>query len=163
VQVVRRIGICVVLLSGWLATSQAVAACRTAQSGGHSFDTRLTPGPSRLCRMTVDVFDGRACGTTPRWSALLPCDQTEHMAISDRGRLISILAPIAKRRDLNAVRVTWSRERWAWVTLDKLAGGKPFKGPVRLTFEGDALKLAADRTVVIPFETVRQLASTLAD
>ena len=85
------------------------------------------------------------------------------MAISDRGRLISILAPVAKRRDLNAVRVTWRRERWAWVTLDKLAGGKPFKGPVRLSFEGDALKLVADRTVVLPFETVRQLASTLAD
>lgn len=113
--------------------------------------------------MTVDVFDGRACGATPRWSALLPCDQTERMAISDRGRLVSILAPVAKRRDLNAVRVTWSRERWAWVTLDKLAGEKPFKGPVRLSFEGDALKLAADRTVVLPFETVRQLASALAD
>jgi hypothetical protein len=163
VSIVRGIGILALLVLGSLFASVAAAACRTSVSGGHSFDTRLTPGPNRLCRMTVDVFEGKACGATPRWSALLPCDQTERMAISDRGRLISILAPVAKRPDLNAVRVTWSRERWAWVTLDKLAGGKPFKGPVRLGFEGDALKLSADRTVVIPFETVRQLASSLAD
>jgi hypothetical protein len=85
------------------------------------------------------------------------------MAISDRGRLISILMPVAKGHDLNVVRVTWRADRWAWVTLDKLAGPNPFKGPVRLAFEGDALKLTADRTVVIPFETVRQLASVICD
>ena len=47
--------------------------------------------------------------------------------------------------------------------VDKLAGGKPFKGQIRLTFEGDALKVVADRTVVIPFEEVRRLASSVAD
>jgi hypothetical protein len=163
---VRGIGLRVVFVvafSAVLGAPEAAAACRTSAAGGYSFDTRLTPGPNRLCRMTVEVFEGRSCGPAPKWNALLPCDQTEHMAISDRGRLISILAPIAKRRDLNAVRVTWSRERWAWVTLDKLAGEKPFKLPVKLSFEGDALKLVADRTVVIPFETVRQLGSSLAD
>lgn len=160
--VMRPIGLLVLLLAPLLA-AEALAACRVSASGNHSFDTRLTPGPARVCRMTVDVFEGRACGATPRWHALLPCDQTERMAISDRGRLISILTPVAKRRDLNVVRVTWSADRWAWVTLDKLAGGKPFKGPVRLAFEGDALKLAADRTVVLPFETVRQLASVIGD
>jgi hypothetical protein len=30
-------------------------------------------------------------------------------------------------------------------------------------FEGDALTLPADRTVVIPFETVRKLASVIGD
>jgi hypothetical protein len=161
----QRIGVLALLLAGLFVAAEAAAAaaCRVSASGNHAFDTRLTPGPVRVCRMTVDVFDGRACGPTPRWHALLPCDQTEHMAISDRGRLISILTPLAKRRDLNAVRVTWSADRWAWVTLEKLAGPKPFKGPVRLTFEGDALKLAADRTAVIPFETVRQLASVMPD
>ena len=159
----RRVGFAVVLLCGLLGGSGAAAACHTSASGAHSFDTRLTPGPGRLCRMTVDVFDGRSCGAEPRWHALLPCDQTERLAISDRGRLISILASVPKHRALNVLRVTWSAERWAWVTLEKLAGGKPFTGTVRLAFEGDALKVTADRTVVIPFETVRQLASVLAD
>ena len=85
------------------------------------------------------------------------------MAISDRGRLIPLLTPLAKRRDLNVVRVTWRADRWAWVTLDKLGGATPLRLPVRLAFQGDALKLTADRTVVIPFETVRQLASSLGD
>jgi hypothetical protein len=152
-----------VLLVGVLVAFEAVAACRASAGGAHSFDTRLAPQPNRLCRMNVDVFEGRACGNTPRWHVLLPCDQTEHLAISDRGRLISVLAPVAKRRDLNVVRVTWSADRWAWVTLDKLGAGKPFKLPARLSFEGDALKVAADRTAVIPFETVRQMASTLGD
>ena len=144
--------------------ADAAAACRASASGAFSFDTRFTPGPARVCRMTVDVFEGRACGATPKWKALLPCDQTEHMAISDRGRLVSILAPVVKRRDLNVLRVTWNADRWAWVTLDKLARGKPaFKLPLKLSFEGDALKVAADRTVVIPFETVRQMASVLPD
>jgi hypothetical protein len=159
----RCIAIWALLLSGLLGAAEAGAACRVSASGNHSFDTRLTPGPARVCRMTVDVFDGRSCGPTPRWQALLPCDQTEHMAISDRGRLISILAPLVKRRDLNVLRVTWRADRWAWVTLDKLSGPRPFKLPVHLAFEGDALKLTADRTVVIPFETVRQLASVLGD
>ncbi len=159
----RRAGIWALLLPGLLVAADAVAACRVSASGNVSFDTRLTPGPARVCRMTVDVFDGRSCGPTPRWHALLPCDQTERMAISDRGRLISLLTPLAKRRDLNVVRVTWRADRWAWVTLDKLGGPTPFRLPVRLAFQGDALKLTAERTVVIPFETVRQLASSLGD
>jgi hypothetical protein len=155
--------ILVVLLAGALVAGEASAACRVSAQGNYSFDTRLHPGPARVCRMTAEVYDGPSCGTTPRWRAVLPCDQTKLMAISNRGRLISILAPVATRRDLNAVRVTWRVDRWAWVTLDKLAGKNPFKGPVRLAFEGDALKLTADRTAVIPFETVRQLASVLPD
>src|SRR3978361_341272 len=83
-----------VLFVGLLTAGEAVAACRTSASGNYSFETRLRPGPGRLCRMTVEVFDGRSCGPTPRWQALLPCDQTQRMAISDRGRLVSILTPL---------------------------------------------------------------------
>jgi hypothetical protein len=161
-QGVRRTGLWIVLL-GLLAAPDARGACRASASGSHSVDTRLRTGPDRLCRMAVSVFAGRSCGGTARWEALLPCDQTKAMTISDRGRVVSILTPVAKRGDLNAVRVTWGPSKYAWVTLDKLSGGKPFKGPVRLSFEGDALKLVADRTVVIPLETVRQLASVLPD
>src|SRR4051812_33173356 len=109
----RRIAILALLLAGLLVAAKAAAACRGSASGNYSFDTRPRPGPGRECRMTVDVFDGRACSPTPRWHALLPCDQTERMAISDRGRLISILTPLAKRRDLNVIRVTWKVDRWA--------------------------------------------------
>lgn len=153
----------VLLLPGLIVAGDALAACRASASGNYSFDTRLKPGPARVCRMTVEVFEGRSCGPSPRWQAVLPCDQTERMAISDRGRLISILAPVAKRRDLNAVRVTWKPDRWGWVTLAKLEGERPLEGPVRLAFEGDALRLAADRTVLIPLEVVRQMASALPD
>jgi hypothetical protein len=159
---VRRIGRWIVLL-GLLAAPDARAACRVSASGAHSVDTRLRTGPDRLCRMAVSVFAGRSCGGAARWEALLPCDQTKLMTISDRGRVVSILTPVAKQGELNAVRVTWGPNKYAWVTLDKLAGGQPFKKPARLSFEGDALKLVADRTVVIPLETVRQLASVLPD
>src|SRR5215475_6893668 len=84
-----------------LAAGDAAAACRTSASGAASFDTRLTPGPERVCRMTVDVFDGRTCGATPHWQARLPCDQTAHRAVSDRGVLVGIITPVVKRRDLN--------------------------------------------------------------
>lgn len=159
----RSIAIWGVLLSAWVAAVPAAAACRISASNAFSFDTHLSPQPGGVCKMTVEVFEGRSCGPAPRWQVLLPCDQTKQLAISDRGRLISILTPLAKRPDLNVVRVTWRADRWAWVTLDKLAGGKPFKGPVRLTFEGDALRLKADRSELIPFETLRKLASALPD
>jgi uncharacterized membrane protein (DUF2068 family) len=140
-----------------------IAACRTAANGAHSFDTRLSPVAGRVCRMTVDVFAGATCGQPPRWHVMLPCDQTQRMAISNQGRLISILMPATKRQDLNAVRVTWSAEKYAWATLAKLTAPKPLRGEVRLDFDGDALRLKADRTVTIPFEDVRRLASAMAD
>jgi hypothetical protein len=158
----RAIGMSLLVLASGLVTSAARAACQTSASGAFSFDTRLKPVP-RLCRMTVEVFAGPACGASPAWQVVLPCDQAQHTAISDRGRLISILTPVATRRDLNAVRVTWGPVKYAWVTLAKLTAGKPLKGSVRLSFEGDALALTADQKQRIPFETVRHLASVLPD
>jgi hypothetical protein len=37
------------------------------------------------------------------------------------------------------------------------------RGEVRIDFEGVSLRLKADRTVVLPFETVRKLVSVVAD
>ena len=62
----RWIGALGLAVTGIFAAGNAAAACRTSASGAASFDTRLTPGPERVCRMTVDVFDGRTCGATPR-------------------------------------------------------------------------------------------------
>jgi len=145
------------------AAPRAWAACRASANKAHSFDTRLTPVAGQVCRMTVQVFAGGACGTTPAWQVLLPCDQTSNTAISNNGRLISILLPRTKSQDLNVIRVTWGPEKFALANLRKLTGGSPLRGEVRIDFEGDNLRLRADRTVVMPFETVRKTISVVSD
>jgi hypothetical protein len=146
-----------------LAAPRTEAACRASANGAHSVDTRVSAAPGGVCQMITDVFAGGTCGGPPRWSIRLPCDQTKLMAISNNGRLVSILNARTKRRDLNVVRITWSPEKYAWANLAKLEGANPFKGEVKLSFDGDALKLTADRTVVIPFETLRKQISAVAD
>jgi hypothetical protein len=143
--------------------SDASAACRASAGRTHSFDTRLTPVAGQVCRMTVEVFAGGACGQPARWQVMLPCDQASKTAISNQGRLISILLPRTKSQDLNVIRVTWGPEKFALANLRKLTGATPLRGEVRIDFDGDGLRLKADRTLVIPFEQVRKLASSVAD
>src|SRR5688572_32794540 len=78
----------------------AAAACRASADGAHSFATRMAPLEGRACRMTVDVFAGGACAQPARWHVVVPCDQTRQMAISNKGRLISILLPRTRSQDL---------------------------------------------------------------
>ena len=151
----------VVLLA--LAAPRAEAACRASVNGAHSVDTRLSAAAGGVCQMITDVFAGGTCGAAPRWSIRLSCDQTKLMAISNNGRLVSILNARTKRRDLNVIRITWSPVKYAWANLAKLEAGNPLRGEVKLSFDGDALKLTADRTVVIPFETLRKQISAVAD
>jgi hypothetical protein len=146
-----------------LAAPRASAACRASANQAFSFDTRLKPVAGQVCRMTVEVFAGGACGQPPRWQVVLPCDQAGQTAISNNGRLISILLPRTKSQDLNVIRVTWGSEKFALANLRKLTPQGPLRGEVRVDFDGDALRLKADRTVVIPFETVRKLSSSVAD
>jgi len=143
--------------------ARAWAACRASANGAHSYDTKLTPVPGQVCRMTVAVSAGATCGQPPRWQVLLPCDQAGQTAISNNGRLISILLPRTKSQDLNVIRVTWGSEKFALANLKKLTGASPLRGEVRIDFDGDALRLKADRTLVIPFEQVRKLVSSVAD
>jgi len=157
------LGPAVVLAGLALAAPRAGAACRASANGAHSVDTRLSAAAGGVCQMITDVFAGGTCGAPLRWSIRLSCDQTKQMAISNNGRLVSILNPRTKRRDLNVIRITWSPEKYAWANLAKLEGATPFKGEVKLSFDGDALKLTADRTVVIPFETLRKQISVVSD
>ena len=150
-------------LSLAMVAQHASAACRASANGAFSFDTRMAPFEGGACRMTVDVFAGRSCAQPSKWHVMLPCDQASKTAISNQGRLISLVLPRTKQQDLNVVRVTWSAEKYAWANIAKLTKPNPLRGEVRLDFDGDALRLKADRTVVIPFETVRQLASSVAD
>ena len=145
------------------APARASAACRGSANGAHSFDTKLTPVAGQVCRMTVAVSAGATCAQPPRWQVLLPCDQASQSAISNNGRLISILLPRTKSQDLNVIRVTWGSEKFALASLKKLTGASPLRGEVRIDFDGDALRLKADRTLVIPFEQVRKLVSSVAD
>jgi hypothetical protein len=159
----RRASALLVAAGVALAAPPAWAACRASANSAHSFDTRLKPVAGQVCRMAVDVFAGGACGQPARWQVLLPCDQASKTAISNNGRLISILLPRTKSQDLNVIRVTWGTEKYALGNLKKLTGTSPLRGEVRLDFDGDALRLKADRTVVIPFEQVRKLTSAVAD
>jgi hypothetical protein len=145
------------------APARASAACRASANGAHSFDTKLTPVAGQVCRMTVAVSAGATCAQPARWQVLLPCDQASQTAISNNGRLISILLPRTKSQDLNVIRVTWGSEKFALANLKKLTGANPLRGEVRIDFDGDALRLKADRTLVIPFEQVRKLVSSVAD
>ena len=149
-----------------LAAPSASAACHASANNAFSFDTRLKPVPGQVCRMTVEVFAGGTCGAPPRWQVMLPCDQAGQTAISNNGRLISSLLPRTKSQDLNVIRVTWGSEKFALANLRKLTAASPgssLKGEVRLDFDGDGLRLKADRTLVIPFEQVRKLSSSVAD
>jgi len=141
----------------------ARAACRASENKAHSFDTRLTPVAGQVCRMTVDVFAGGACGAPAKWQVMLPCDQAANTAISNNGRLFSILLPRTKSQDLNVIRVTWGTAKFALANLRKLTGASPLRGEVRIDFDGDNLRLRADRTVVMPFETVRKTISIVSD
>jgi hypothetical protein len=146
-----------------LAAPRAGAACRASANGAFSYDTRLKPVAGQVCRMIVEVSAGGACAQPPRWQVMLPCDQAGRTAISNNGRLISILLPRTKSQELNVIRVTWGSEKFALASLRKLTAQGPLRGEVRIDFDGDALRLKADRTVVIPFETVRKLTSSVSD
>jgi hypothetical protein len=142
---------------------RAWGACHASQNNVHSFDTRLSPVAGRVCRQTLIGVAGGTCGGTPTWQVMLPCDQVSNTAISNTGRLFSILLPRTKSQDLNVLRITWGSEKFALANLHKLTGASPLRGEVRIDFEGDGLRLRADRTVVIPFETVRKTISVVAD
>ena len=84
---------------------------------------------------------------------------------SGRGcvEIVSILLPRTKDLNLNVIRITWSSEKFALANLRKLMPKNPPRGEVRLDFDGDGLRLKADRTLVLPFETVRKLTSIVED
>src|SRR5436190_1796874 len=155
----------VVLIAAALAlvSARASATCRASADRAHSFDTHLSPVAGQVCRMAVEVFAGGSCAAPARWQVRLPCDQASQTAISNQGRLISILLPRTKSQDLNVIRVSWGPEKFALANLRKLTGASPLRGEVRIDFDGDNLRLRADRMVVMPFETVRKTISIVSD
>ena len=158
-----RGSVVLIVLGLALVSARAAATCRPSANGSRSFDSRLSPIAGQVCRMTVAVFAGSSCAEPALWQVRLPCDQAGQTAISNQGRLISILLPRTKSLELNVIRITWSSEKFALANLRKLTPKSPLRGEVRLDFDGDGLRLKADRTLVLPFETVRKLTSIVED
>ena len=136
IDALRRLRGSVVLIAVGLAlvSARASATCRPSANGSHSFDSRLSPIAGQVCRMTVAVFAGASCAEPALWQVRLPCDQASQTAISNQGRLISILLPRTKSLDLNVIRITWSSEKFALANLRKLVPKNPpaRRGPPRL-------------------------------
>jgi len=130
--------------------------CRASAGGAFSFDVHLSAAAGGACLDDVEVFSGPGCEPAQRlWGDTRGCNETERMAISDSGNLISILAPAAARRDWSIVSVIgWDGERVTAVSisLDELPGTEGLRGVVRPVFEGAAIRFSAD--VLVSFEAL---------
>ena len=85
----------VLVVAPAVAPRMARAECRSSPSAAHSYETRLSPRAGILCLYIADVYAGGACEGEPAWSVELSCGETSRLAVTDHGRLISILAPRA--------------------------------------------------------------------
>jgi hypothetical protein len=153
-----RPSLTVVLLTvAWASTANA--ECRASASGAFSFDVRLSPLAGRACLMDVTVFAGPSCEPARRqWSSTRGCNETDRMAVTDRGDLVSILAPATSHRDWAIVSVIeWrsGRVTAATLALQDLPGAGTLRGVVRPVFDGAAIRLAPD--VLVSFETLESI------
>jgi hypothetical protein len=123
------------------------AACATSPSRTFSSDTHLSPRAGGACLTIVTVYDGAACEPARRsWSAELGCSESRRIRVTDRGRLVSILAPRARNPlwpilriftpDGDAVRRTSLR-------LRDVPGTAGLVGRVTMTFEGASVVMAS--------------------
>ena len=149
----------VVLVSlAWVSSGRA--ECRASANGAFSFDMHLGAGAGRGCLMDVEVFAGPDCRPEERrWDDTRGCSQTDRMAITDEGNLVSILAPATVHRDWSIVAVfAWRDDRVAetWLALEDLPGTEALDGVVRPVFEGAAVRFSAE--VLVPFTVLESLA-----
>lgn len=140
--------------------SSARAECRASATGAFSFDMHLGAGAGRACLMDVEVFAGPDCRPEERrWGDTRGCSQTERMAITDQGSLVSILAPATAHRDWSIVAVlSWRDDRLAeaWLALEEMPGTEALGGVVRPVFEGPAVRFSPE--VLVPFTVLESLA-----
>lgn len=138
------------------ATRPAHAECRASPSGVHSFDLRVSARAGGMCLHVVDVYAGVGCAGL-EWSVTLACNFTERLAITDHGRLISILAPYAARRDWDILRVTGPAGS-AFLPLGELPGVAELDGTVAVAFAGAALRLHGNEELHVSFDAIEALA-----
>lgn len=159
-----RKGMRIVLLAllcgsfGWARLARA--ECRDSAAGAYSLDVRLSPAAGCLCLMQVAVFEGSGCASDRRlWDETVGCNLTERIAVTDQGRLVSILAPATARPDWSIVAVLErrdgrvSRRDLALEDLPETAG---LRGVVRPRFEGAAVRFSPE--VVVSFDRLEAAA-----
>lgn len=140
----------------------ARADCRDSAGGAYSVEIRLSPAAGCLCLMSVSVFEGPDCATDRRlWGATRGCNETDRMAVTDGGRLVSILAPATSHPEWSIVAVLeWrdGRVRTHRLALEDLPETAGLTGVVRPRFEGAAIRFAPD--VLVPFERLENAAGS---
>ncbi|MBI5500561.1 MAG: hypothetical protein HY907_09980 [Deltaproteobacteria bacterium] len=133
--------------------SPARAECRASAGGEYSFDVRLSALSGGGCFSDVEVFAGPDCRPKERrWAETRGCSQTERLAVTDRGSLVSILAPATAHRDWSIVLVLSWRDGEVverWLALEDLPGTESLEGVVRPVFEGAAIRFSPE--VLVPF------------
>ncbi|MDQ3036133.1 MAG: hypothetical protein M3Y87_27275 [Myxococcota bacterium] len=133
---------------------RATAQCRASAAGTYSFDMRVSVRAGVLCIHTVDVYAGASCDGAPEWSVDLGCNQTSRLAISDRARLISVLAPRASHRDWAIVTVTSREGGSVALRLGELPGIEALRGTARVELDGDAVRLRGGTDVRVSFQAL---------
>jgi hypothetical protein len=154
----RNILLTVLVSLAW--GSPVRAECRASENGAFSFDVHLSPGAGGICLMDVEVFAGPDCRPEERrWDDTRGCSQTERMAITDQGNLISILAPATSHRDWSIVAVlSWRDDQVAetGLALEEIPGTETLDGVIRPVFEGAAIRFSPE--VLVPFTVLESLA-----
>ena len=148
-----RITIAVVVSSLFWAAA-AEAQCRDSTGGTYSADIRLSPAAGCLCLMSVSVFEGPGCRTEARlWTDTRGCNETDRIAVTDHGHLVSILAPATSHPEWSIVSILeWrdGRVRAHRLALEDLPETAGLTGVVRPRFEGAAIRFSPD--VLVTFE-----------
>jgi hypothetical protein len=142
-----------ILGSSLLWAAAAGAECRDSAGDSYSFSIQLSPAAGCLCLMSVSVFEGPGCVQDHRlWGDTLGCSLTDRMAVTDGGRLVSILAPATAHPEWSIVAVLeWvdGRVRTRRLALEDLPETAELTGVVRPRFEGAAIRFSDD--VLVPF------------
>jgi len=148
------------LVSSLLWSGTTRADCRDSAGGAYSFEIQLSPAAGGACLMSVSVFEGPGCAADHRlWGATRGCNETDRMAVTDHGRLVSILAPATSHPEWSIVAVLeWhdGRVRTHRLALEDLPETAGLTGVVRPLFEGAAIRFAPD--VLVTFERLESAA-----
>ncbi len=121
--------------------------CVASAAGAFSHDVRVSPRAVGACLYVVTVYEGASCEAARRtWSAELGCSEARRMRVTDRGRLVSILAPRVANPLWPIVRVFAQQGTGVSrvsLRLRDIAGTEALRGPARMAFEGTSLVMTA--------------------
>lgn len=79
--------------------------CQASAGGSFSVQMELSPASGCLCLTNVSVFEGASCSGAMRWGVVVGCSESRRLVVSDTGRLVTLQADRASRREWEIVRV----------------------------------------------------------